>query len=131
MPVPLRAGGNVHPMVFVKLDTAADNQVLECGAGDTPFGISQRGTRRAPFEGLDDALAAIAGEELLVYQLHEDCWLNIGASVTPGQRLKPSTGGVGIPVAADQDKYGAIASQAGTSGKLIEVTVVLGERSGA
>lgn len=128
-PIPYRAGGSIHPSRFVKFGTT-DNTVVEAGAGDLPMGISAEYVDRPPYDGLDTGLAAQSGEMVLVYQLGDVCWLETGAAVTTERRLKPSTNGVGIPVAADGDKYGAEAAQtAAGSGSLIQVKVVLGERA--
>lgn len=124
--VPMIAGGDILPHRFVKPSTAADNTCLQAGAGELPIGISQRGTRNTPFGSLDDGKAAVAGESLRLYGPNETCMLELGGTVTAGAVLKADADGKGVAAGAG-DKYGAIAGQAGTSGKLIEVLVQIGE----
>ena len=123
---PTVAGGNISPHRFVKPSTTADHTVLQAGAGEKVVGISQRGTRNVPYSSLDDGYAAIAGESLRVYSTGETCLVECGGTVTPGDRLKADSNGKAV-VASSGDEYGAIAGQAGTSGKLVEVYVDLGK----
>lgn len=118
------ASGNIAPSRFVKDDTAADGKVAVCGAGDKIRGVSQAGTRRAPYSSLDDGYAAIAGEEVGVFGATELCYLELGGTVANGDRLKASTLGVGVATTTNLDEWGAIAQSAGTSGQLIQVLVV-------
>lgn len=123
---PMVAGGNIAPMRFVKPSTLADNKCLQCGAGEMPIGISQRGTRNTPYSSLDDGYAAIAGESLQIYGPTELAMLELGGTVAAGDLLKSDADGKGVTAGAGT-MYGARASQAGTSGKLIEVYVMFGE----
>jgi hypothetical protein len=122
------ANGNIVMSRFVMLDTTALGKVVAATAGAEIFGISQKGSRRTPYGGLDDGNAAIAGENLSIYGDTERCLLELGGTVTIGQRLKASTGGVGIATTADGDEYGAIAEQNGVSGDLITVYITTGQR---
>lgn len=127
MPLPpMVANGNIAPQRFAKPDTAADNKCLQCGAGEMPIGISQRGTRNTPYSSLDDGFAAIAGESVHLYGPGETAVLELGGTVVAGDFLKSDANGKGVSAAAG-DKYGARTVQAGTSGKLIEVQVITGE----
>jgi hypothetical protein len=119
----MKANGNIAPSRFVKLDTSADNKVLQAGAGGIVFGVSQAGTRRTPYNGLDDGYAAIAGEDLEVFGQSEVCLLELGGTVSPGDRLKSDADGKGVATTTNLDEYGAIARVAGTSGQLIPVEV--------
>lgn len=120
------SGGNIAPMRFVKPSAAADNTCLQCGAGEMPIGVSQRGTRNTPYSTLDDGFAAIAGESLEVCRPGDRALLELGGTVAAGDHLKSDADGKGLTASAG-DKYGARASQAGTSGKIIEVYVFPGE----
>lgn len=119
------ASGSVAPCRFIKQDTSNEGYVLAAGAGDLPFGVSQPGTRLPPIDGFDDGFAATQNTaSLTVYTAQDECWLEIGAAVTNGDYLKPSTNGVGITASSADNIYGAIALQAGTaSGQLIRVRV--------
>lgn len=127
--------GNIIPSRFVKQDTSTlGGYVLQAGASDTPIGVSQPGTHQPPIPGLDDGFAGIqnVGMPIEVFMSGDECWLEIGAAVTLGDFLKPSTNGVAITASADGDIYGAIALQSGTaSGQLIKVRVTHPEFRGA
>jgi hypothetical protein len=126
------ANGTIDPSVFVKYDSSAKaGFFLQAGAGDVPYGISQQATRRVPALGLDDGHAALITESLRVYEDDDECYLQIAGTVTLGQYLKPTTGGKGIAVTTNNDVYGAIALQPGTSGKVIKVKVQKGSYYGA
>ena len=127
---PSVAGGTIAPARFVKQSTTADNTVLQAAAGDPIVGISQKGTRRTPYSTLDDGNAAISGEPLHVFGPPETAPLELGGTVTQGDRLKSDANGRGITAGTDGDNYGAIAPQAGASGDIIEVQVMLGMRGG-
>lgn len=123
---PMIANGNIAPSRFLKQDTTVDNKCLQAGAGNKLIGVSQRGTRNTPYSTLEDGFCAIAGEDLQIYGPEETCLLELGGTVAAGDRLKADANGKGV-TAASGDEYGAIAGQAGTSGKLIEVVVELGK----
>lgn len=124
---PMVAGGDIAPARFVKSSTTADNTCLQAGANDLILGISQRGTRNTPLDGLDDGLAAKAGESLTVYGPGQTAILELGGTVTRGDRLKANADGNGVAaVAGSGDNYGAIAGQSGTAGQLVEVLVNIG-----
>lgn len=121
------ANGNIRPSRFVKIDTTTNNRALECGAGDKMIGISQKGTRRTPYGGLDDGFCAIAGEGFGVFENVETAPLYLDGAVTAGDRLKAGATGGGTPTTADGDFYGAIAPQSGLAGQIMEVQVCLGQ----
>jgi hypothetical protein len=129
MPASYFASGDIYPSRFVKLDTV-DGKVLQCAAGDLPFGISQEGTRKSPY--LDaTGRAAAAGDQLAVYTLGERAILQVNATVTPGTRVKSDLNGMGIPVVTPStDNYGGFAQLNGTAGKLIEVLIDPGTMPG-
>ncbi len=124
MQLSLKANGNVPPARFVKPDTSGDGLVLVAGAGERCLGISQPGTRRTPYSGLDDGFAAIAGEDLQVFGVGERPMLELGGTVAFGDRLKSGALGVGVVTTTNLDEWGAIALAAGVSGQLIQVEVV-------
>ena len=129
MPVSYFANGDIFPSRFVKLDPA-DGKVVQCLAGDLPFGISQEGTRRSPYVD-SSGKAAAAGEPLAVYTLGERALLQVNGPVTPELRLKADANGMGIAVASPSvDAYGGIALFNGAAGKLIEVLVDPGNMPG-
>ena len=125
------ADGNIAPCRFVTLSTTS-GRVTASASGEQPFGISGQDTRQTPLSGLDDGFHAIAGENCLIYGNGQmDVMLELSGTVTRGQYLKPgASAGTAIAATADQDKYGAVALQAGVSGELIKVEIRLGERSG-
>jgi len=127
------ANGNINPSRFVYLDATADGKVLEASAVTHKlYGISQPGTRNAPYSTLDDGYAAIAGENVQIYGLGDkDVLLELGGTVARGDRLTAATGGKGIKTVTDRDEYGAIAMASGVSGELIPVQVVGGQVSAA
>lgn len=122
------ANGNIKPMRFVMPDTSVDNRVIVAATTTMPCGISQQGTRRPPYDTLDDGYAAIAGEDVQVFDMPgEPARLALSGTVAAGDLLKPDAVDGGGITAGAGDKYGARALQAGTSGKIIEVEVMFGE----
>lgn len=140
MPASLQlvANGNISPAVFVKLDTANDDYVLQSTAGtsshgDPTIGVSGVDTDRAP---LSDLIAtqyhAQQGEPCRVYQAGEICLLTIGAAVTVGQRLKSDANGNGIPESADGDYCGAVSLESSTVvGSQVRVVVLSPQQQAA
>ena len=129
MPASYFANGDIYPSRFVKLDPA-DGKVVQCLAGDLPFGISQEGTRRSPYVD-PSGKAAAAGEPVLVYTLGERALLQVNGTVTPELRLKADANGMGIPVVSPStDNYGGFAQLNGAAGKLIEVLIDPGTMPG-
>jgi hypothetical protein len=122
------AGGTIVPSRFVKQSTTADNTFLAAGANDKIVGISQKGTRRTPYSGLDDGNAAIVSENLHVFGPPETAPLELGGTVTAGDLLEADSVGRGITCSTDGHNYGAVAPQAGSTGDIIEVQVMLGMR---
>lgn len=120
-----KAGGNVNPARFCKLDTTADHTVIEATAGSQIIGVSQKGTRNAPYSSLDDGYCAIAGETFRLFTTTEVCPIELGGTVTAGDRLKATTGGKAI-TASTGDYFGAIALESGVSGEFIQVEVLQG-----
>jgi hypothetical protein len=130
MPGSFTANGTIRPSRFVKFDTSGPGLVLEADAGEAVVGISGPGTRFVPWSELDDGNHAIAGENCQVFQDgHKRIMLELGGTVDEGSFLKSDADGKGVAATADQEKYGARARVAGVSGEIIEVDVMIGERS--
>jgi hypothetical protein len=123
------AGGDIYPHRFVKQST--NGVVLQCGAGEIAYGISQKATRRSPYVD-SSGKAAISGDVVGVYDRDgESCLLEIVAAVVLTQPyLKSDADGKGTPASSDQDDYGAIALQSGAAGDVIRVERHVGMRSG-
>ena len=114
-------GGNVPPSRFVKLQS--DGTVVLCGAGEDMWGISQAATRNSSLTGLDDGYAGISGEAINIFGPGDDqAQLELGGTVTVGQRIKSDASGKGVSATTDKDRTGAICSYVpGVSGELITV----------
>ncbi len=134
MPQTFKAGGNIPPCRFVKY--SADGTVVVSGAGERSIGISAPWTRRlpgetsSPFSGLDDGYVAISGENVTVYtDGDKEVMIELGGTVTAGQRLMASTLGVGVASTTNLDQYGAAVRTGGVSGELVACDVMIGEVS--
>jgi hypothetical protein len=121
----MRANGTIGPFRFVKVDTTADNMVLQAGAGDAPLGVTQQGMRRAPgIAGSDVTQAALQGEPVAVFGLGTVCQVLLGTGgCTSGALLKSDTNGAGV-AATTGDECGARSLQTGTAGQLVLVQVL-------
>ena len=129
-----KAGGSITPSSIVKM--SADNTVVLSGAGDRSIGISAPWTRRVPGEstsplsGLDDGYTAVSGENVTVYtDGDKEVVLQLGGTVTAGQRIKSDGSGFGVASTTDKDQFVAVAKAGGVSGELIPVDVMIGEVS--
>lgn len=124
------ANGNIPMSRFVKPDTTAVGKAIVATAGsgtegDSTYGVSHESSRNIPYSTLDDGYTAIAGENVRVYIDDEECYLESGAAVAHGDKLKSDSVGRGIPATTDKDRFGAIALQAcSAAGVLIRVKVV-------
>lgn len=98
--------------LFMQLD-GTDFQFTTCGAGVAPVGILQN----------KPAAAGRAGQIRRVGISK----LVLGGTVVAGNYIKSHSDGTGIVVASDEDNYGAIALEGGTSGKTISVLMEFGE----
>jgi hypothetical protein len=114
--------GNIAPARFVKLGAVAGT-CLQCGAGEDIYGISTPHTRKLALSGIDDGFAGVDGDGALniIGPGDDEALLELGGTVTYGQRLKSDADGKGVAATTDKDKTGAIAQSAGTSGMLIKV----------
>lgn len=114
-------GGNVAPSRFVKLQS--DNTVVQSGAGEEIWGISQPSTRRAPLSGWDDGYAGVSGDGAInIFGPGDDeAPLEFGGTITVGQHIKSDADGKGVAATSDKDKVGAICTRAGTAGQIVPV----------
>lgn len=126
------ANGNIKPYRFVRLDTTATGRVVQAGAGEKIWGVSQKGTRLPPLSdgiiSLDDGYAAIAGESLNIFGPGEggmEVLVMCGTvAVTAGDRLKSGTDGEAITTVTDTQEVGAIALRSAVSGELVPVQLI-------
>jgi len=124
------AGGTIRPSRFVKIDTSADDRVVEATANDALAGVAQVGTNRVPLSDLvSTSNAAIAGEQLKVYGEGDFCHLEAGAAIANGELLKSDSVGRGVPAlttGTTSQNVGARALEtASAAGELVRVQVVL------
>lgn len=123
------AGGTIVRARFVKVSTAANNKVLQAGANESVYGISQVGGRTAPTPDVttDPAQAAIADEHLNVHEDGEECLLEIGTGgVTAGDLIEADANGKGVTAAttaATVRNVGAKALETAAAGTLSRVKI--------
>lgn len=127
------AAGQINQARFVTPVAGAINNVAQSVTNDSPIGISGLGTRRDPdpdFAAGSSALAlAIAGDPIEVNTHGEYCLLELAASASGGQYLRPDDQGKGIVANTSTSPisfYGARALQDGVAGDFILVQVLIG-----
>lgn len=128
-----KARGTINPSRFVVASGEQDSCVNQAGANSVVVGISQEWNQDAPIPGAGTD-AATSGELVKVYDINETCWLELGATVARGDRLKSDANGQGTPIATTgttPQQIGARALQAGTSGQLVRVQVLFSTESPA
>jgi len=125
-----KASANIRPSRFVKF--SGTNTVAECDAGEQMIGISAESADTAPLPG-NSEFAATSGQPCSIYfigdgqQEDRPVLLVLGSGgATQGTLLKADADGAGIAVASNNDKYGALALEAGSAGEAIRVRVVFG-----
>lgn len=121
------ATGDIYPARFVKAG-AGGFSVTQCGANDPVFGVSQFGTNGPPIPGVTFDKAATVGQTLRVHKPGEQCFVQAGAAITSGNRLKADADGKGIPLAGGTtaEQFGAVALQDASTGEFCAVEVVIG-----
>jgi hypothetical protein len=140
-----QASGNISPKRFVCIDPTyplavapfinAGGQVVQASLTSVPIiGISQPSTRLTNYQGLDDGYAAIAGQELVVYQSDAQAWdgvlLTLGTGgCSAGDRLTTDGSGQGIVVSGDGQYIGAQAMNAGLAGQDVLVQPYRGQQA--
>ncbi len=126
------AGGTIAPCRFVVPDPTADEQIIQCSVGGQPtIGVMQEGQKGTP--GLTGSDAAVAAEStdrgFKVHAPGDLCLIEGGGNFNPGAELMTDTSGKAV-VATTGYYVGAIALQAGQSGKKIKCMVVRYQKSG-
>lgn len=122
-----KASNTIAPFSFVTIDPGFDEQLLQSVVGDMPIGVAGDAQKLTPgLPGSDTTIAAQSGDYLpRVYQLGDDCLIQVAGTVTPGNVLKPNGSGLAISGTVG-DRYGAVAIQAGTTGQRIRCIVMRG-----
>lgn len=120
----LKAGGDINPSRFIRLDTSDDNTAVECSAATAAIlGISTDATKVAPQDGAS-TLAAEAGDHVEWRKDGDVALLELGTGgATRGDTLTSDANGQGITTTTDANFYGAIALESGSAGDKIEVLV--------
>ncbi len=122
------ANGDIHPFCAVMIDTTTDNRMIEATAGARAVGIAGKGRRYAPYAPLDDGLLAKADEVFDYFaDGEENVPAKLGGTVTAGDRLKVTTGGVLITASTDGNYFIAIARMGGDTDDIIPVDVKMGQ----
>lgn len=128
----LIAGGDIRPFRFVKIDTSqgGDHTGLEADANDELIGVCGGDTNYAPLSGLITTnYHAQEGQPIKLHGDGEETLLELGDTVTQGDKLKSDADGRGVPIATTGttlQHYGAIALESGAADQRIRVQVLLG-----
>jgi len=124
------ADGNIVGARFVSLSTTVEGRVLQstdgaASVGDPIWGIADAGTRTVPYGALDDGFVAIQGENCKIKgPMDNDILLELGGTVTRGDKLKSDSSGRGITTTTSGDNIGAKALDSGVLGALIPVQCI-------
>lgn len=96
-----KAGGTINVGRVVKIDTSADNQVIQVTAiGDHGVGIAKRSMRDTPgLTGSDNTVAANSGDSVEVYGPGTVAPAVAGAAITRGAKLGFNASGKVITLA--------------------------------
>lgn len=122
------ANGTIYPCRFAYLVTTLPGRVTQATSGQQVYGITQFGIRRTPYiETL--GRAALVNESIGVFDDGSECKLELGGTVSTGDRLKSDSNGKGVATTTNLDEYGAIAMEGGVSGDQIMVKVQRGQIS--
>ncbi len=116
-PPALIANGNIFPSRFVTPTTSTDHRGQQATANAPIIGITRDETNRPPI--VDPAITnpgyhAIAGEPIRLIGDGEIGYIEAGAAITAGDRLKSDGDGKGIPIATTGNvlqQVGAIAQE--------------------
>ena len=125
-----QASANIRPSRFVKF--SGTNTVAECDAGEAMVGISAEGSNYPPLPGQAEYAAASGDPCSIIFvgdggQEDRPVLLVLGSGgATQGQRLKSDNDGAGVVASTNNDIYGAIALEAGSSGEAVRVRLVFG-----
>ena len=119
-------GGTVAPCSFVKLSAAADETILQAGAGDPVIGVVQEGMKRPPgLPGSDVAVAGEAGDTVLVFGLGDDCLVQAGAAITRGAYVKSDASGFAVAASATDEAAGVALQSAAGAGSKIRIQLII------
>jgi hypothetical protein len=128
-PVQGKAAGTIPISTFVKLNAAANQQFLSCGAGDRPIGISTEAAHDAPIPSVTArTTAAVSGDQFKYYPIGSICRLLAGSGGwTANDMLISDAGGAGVTVASSTAAQfvGAIALETVAAGEYGLVQSVL------
>ena len=131
-----RAKGNISPSVFVK--NAADRPsggpnfegyVEQCGVGEAAVGVSQKGTRNAPYSTLNDGFAAVEGDPIAVttFKTSKDVvYVRAGGTIANGANVTSDANGNAIAATTTAHQVNGVAQQNAVSGDLVMILVEKG-----
>lgn len=123
------AEGTIRPSRFVKIGTVED-KALEADANDIVIGIAMESTNQPPLEDLvTTQIAANAGQHFRMYGDGDVCFIEVGETVAPGDRLKSDAEGVGMKILTTGtviQHFGARVLESGVIGELVRVQVLIG-----
>lgn len=125
------AGGTIAPCRFVVPDPSADETIIQCSVTGQPvIGVMQEGQKATPgLTGSDAAVAAESGDQdFKVHSLGDVCLIECGGTFNAGAELMPDTSGKAIYALVGY-YVGAIALQAGASGRKVLAQIVRYQRS--
>lgn len=123
------AGGTIYPARFVILSntTATQGNVTQATSATSAilYGISQKEVRRSPYIDSSEE-AALANEPVGVYDLGEECLLQVGSgnTVLPGDLLTSDSSGCALTTTTSGNFVGAVALMGGSAGDQIKVKVI-------
>jgi hypothetical protein len=122
------AAGNINTSRFLTRTTSADAEYTQATGTSVPLaGISSQSPRNNPYIDDGNAYAAIAGENIRVYEMTSDMEapLQLGGTVAAGDLLTSDGSGQGVTATTGQ-QYGAQALMKGVSGQTITVKPIQG-----
>lgn len=121
--IPFIAADDINVARFVTLKTS-NQTVYESNGGDTGVvGISTEAAKAAPQTGAS-TYAAVAGDQLRIHMLGENCLLKIGSGgVTVGTYIKPDNSGQGVTATTGNAAF-ALALETASEGELAHVLVL-------
>lgn len=122
------ADGAIGVSRFVKVSTAKDKTVSQCGTNSLVFGVSQTGTKNPPgVTGSGTGASDTDGDMIEVYLPGEVAPLIAGSGGwTAGQYLKSDSDGKGVAITAtgqNVQEVGAIALEACAAGEVGDVFI--------
>ncbi|HYE77984.1 MAG TPA: hypothetical protein VEI97_08365 [bacterium] len=102
---PMMAGGTIGPCKIVKQDTTGDFEVLQAGANDPAFGVSQEGQKATPgLVGSDADVAAEDGDPIQVICIGT-ALVKLGGTVTRGDYVEADANGDAVTASGAGEHY--------------------------